>query len=164
VPALDILRRLERTERSEASAARGIADEIVSFEQRRSKLTAMLHSVRTSAAHWPKYGPEPGTSVEAWSEAENARADLLRQVRAMVRQTGTDLGQFNQALALASQPSEADFALAISQAESALNACEAELRELEAERSRRGRRLGELRGSIKQGRDWLVAHGHAEAL
>ena len=163
MPDLSILRRLERAERAAASAARGIADETISLEQRRSKLAAILHSVRTSAASWSRYGSERGVSQEDWMRAQAARADQLREVRRLVRDTGTDVSQFMSTLKQASEPGEADFAIAITQAEAALASCERELAELETERARRGRHLRELRASIRLGTDWLKANGHVEA-
>lgn len=161
MPAIEILKRLERAERTEASAAIGVADEIVSLERRRSRLAAILHSARTAAETYPRRLPERGVSFEAQMDAENRRADMLRQVRYQIRQTGVDAGQFADALMLASQPTGADFVNAIAEAEAALTACERDITELEAERSRRGRRLGELRASIRQGQDWLRANGFA---
>jgi len=49
MPECSVLRRLERPERAEAATARGVADEIVSFQQRRARLAAIAHSVRTAA-------------------------------------------------------------------------------------------------------------------
>jgi hypothetical protein len=161
MPELNVLKRLERAERTEASAAIGVADELVSLERRRSRLAAILHSVRQQAEVYPRRLPPRDVAPEAWSEAQNARADALRSIRQQIKQTGVDPAAFNEALVLASEPSGADFVQAIAVAEAALTACERDITELEAERSRRGRRLGELRASIRQGQDWLRANGFA---
>jgi hypothetical protein len=178
-----LLDRLRSAANREASLSVGLSHEIVAQTQHMTRLYAEERQAEQRLRLWPDDPRRNSMSAEARNTALLAADEQRRQLRQVERvagrppineqsalreharaaeRAGIDVGTAAEVYARASagvdrQAAQDGWEIAVR----ARIKGEQQLAELEAERSRHGRRAGQLRGTVEAAERWLQANGMA---